>query len=82
MYRHRYFPWGISHLFILINVVAMVACSFGVIAKKYPEYSVFGLLGVVLAQGKCHLNLIQTACQFGIRPLQNGNQVSCPGGHR
>lgn len=49
--KHRYFPWGISHLFILINVVAMVACSFGVIAKKYPEYSVFGLLGVVLAQG-------------------------------
>jgi hypothetical protein len=49
--RHRHFPWGISHLFLLINVVTMVACSFGVIAKRYPEYSVFGLLGVVVAQG-------------------------------
>jgi hypothetical protein len=31
----------------------MIACSFGVIAKRFPDYSVFGLLGVVLAQGKC-----------------------------
>lgn len=30
----------------------MAACSFGVIAKKYPDYSVFGLLGVVVAQGE------------------------------
>lgn len=49
--RHRKFPWGLSHLFLLINVVAMLSCSFGVIAKKYPDYSVFGLLGVVVAQG-------------------------------
>jgi hypothetical protein len=39
-------------LFLLINVVAMLSCSFGVIAKKYPDYSVFGLLGVVVAQGQ------------------------------
>jgi len=49
--RHRKFPWGLSHLFLIINVVAMLSCSFGVIAKKYPDYSVFGLLGVVIAQG-------------------------------
>ncbi|RSH92187.1 hypothetical protein EHS25_008602 [Saitozyma podzolica] len=49
--KHRHFPWGLSHLFLLINVVTMVACSFGVIAKRFPEYSVFGLLGVVVAQG-------------------------------
>jgi len=29
----------------------MVACSLGVITKRYPEYAVFGLLGVVIAQG-------------------------------
>jgi hypothetical protein len=30
----------------------MISCSFGVITKRYPEYSVFGLLGVVIAQGE------------------------------
>jgi hypothetical protein len=35
----------------------MLSCSFGVIAKKYPDYSVFGLLGVVVAQGQ-----LSTAC--------------------
>ncbi|WVQ69288.1 uncharacterized protein L199_007505 [Kwoniella botswanensis] len=49
--KHRHFPWGLSHLFLLINVFAMLAGSFGVIGKKYPDYSVFCLLGVVVAQG-------------------------------
>ncbi|KAK1921576.1 ER to Golgi transport-related protein [Papiliotrema laurentii] len=49
--KHRHFPWGISHIFLLINVITMISCSFGVITKRYPEYSVFGLLGVVIAQG-------------------------------
>ncbi|WVN89438.1 uncharacterized protein L203_104661 [Cryptococcus depauperatus CBS 7841] len=49
--KHRHFPWGISHLFLLINVVAMLAGSFGVISKRYPDYSVFCLFGVVIAQG-------------------------------
>ncbi|WVF69777.1 hypothetical protein IAT40_004556 [Kwoniella sp. CBS 6097] len=49
--KHRHFPWGLSHLFLLINVVAMLAGSFGVIGKKFPDYSVFCLLGVVVAQG-------------------------------
>jgi hypothetical protein len=33
----------------------MLSCSFGVISKKYPDYSVFGLLGVVVAQGQSPL---------------------------
>ncbi|ODN79666.1 hypothetical protein, variant [Cryptococcus amylolentus CBS 6039] len=49
--KYRYLPWGISHLFLLINIVAMLGGSFGVIAKRYPDYSVFLLLGVVVAQG-------------------------------
>ncbi|WWC86886.1 uncharacterized protein L201_001765 [Kwoniella dendrophila CBS 6074] len=49
--KHRHFPWGISHLFLLINVFAMLGGSFGVIGKKFPDYSVFCLLGVVVAQG-------------------------------
>lgn len=46
----RHFPRGISHLFLLLNVVVMLACSFAVIGKRYPEYAVGGLLGVVVAQ--------------------------------
>jgi len=30
----------------------MLAGSYGVIAKKYQEYSIFALLGVVVAQGE------------------------------
>ena len=43
-------PWGLTHLFLLINVLAMIACSTLVIARKYSEYAVFGLLGVVVTQ--------------------------------
>ncbi|KAK8847429.1 hypothetical protein IAR55_005287 [Kwoniella newhampshirensis] len=49
--KHRHFIWGFSHLFLFVNVVAMLAGSFGVIGKRYPDYSVFCLLGVVVAQG-------------------------------
>ncbi len=30
----------------------MLGGSFGVIAKKYPDYSIYALLGVVVAQGE------------------------------
>jgi hypothetical protein len=30
----------------------MTSCSIGVIAKRFPEYAVAGLLGVVVAQGQ------------------------------
>ncbi|KAL1923735.1 uncharacterized protein VTP21DRAFT_8715 [Calcarisporiella thermophila] len=48
--RVRLFPWGLSHLFLLLNIVTMLTCSILVIAKKYPEIAVGGLLGVVIAQ--------------------------------
>ena len=59
--RHRKFPWGLSHLFLIINVLAMLSCSFGVISKKYPDYSVFGLLGVVVAQGQPSPHILEYA---------------------
>ncbi|EFE29455.1 uncharacterized protein ARB_03662 [Trichophyton benhamiae CBS 112371] len=43
-------PWGITHLFLIVNVVVMLSCSVLVIARKHSEYAVAGLLGVVVAQ--------------------------------
>ncbi len=43
-------PWGLTHLFLAVNVIAMLSCSILVIARKYPEYAVFGLIGVVITQ--------------------------------
>ncbi|CAA7268365.1 unnamed protein product [Cyclocybe aegerita] len=48
---HRHFPWGISHLFLMINVITMLVGSGAVITKKHTEYAVGGLLGVVIIQG-------------------------------
>ncbi|KXN89141.1 hypothetical protein AN958_06189 [Leucoagaricus sp. SymC.cos] len=49
--QHRKFPWGISHLFLIINVLVMLSGSSAVILKRYTEYAVAGLLGVVVIQG-------------------------------
>jgi len=65
--RHRHFPWGISHLFLLVNVIvspvlvtvdlvtvasqAMLSGSGAVITQRYTEYAVGGLLAVVIIQG-------------------------------
>ncbi|PGH07976.1 hypothetical protein GX51_01416 [Blastomyces parvus] len=46
----RGIPWGITHLFLLLNVIAMISCSTLVIARKHSEYAVAGLLGVVVTQ--------------------------------
>lgn len=43
-------PWGLTHLFLLVNVIAMVTCSTMVITRKYSDYAVFGLMGVVVTQ--------------------------------
>lgn len=43
-------PWGISHIFLLINIVVMVSGSILVIARKHSEYAVAGLLSVVVLQ--------------------------------
>lgn len=49
--RHRSFPRGLSHIFLIINVLTMLACSPAVILKRYSEYAVGGLLAVVIIQG-------------------------------
>ncbi|KAG8903045.1 hypothetical protein FRB99_003793 [Tulasnella sp. 403] len=49
--KHRSFPWGISHLFLIINVITMLAASGAIIARRYTEIAVGGLLGVVIIQG-------------------------------
>ncbi|PCH44882.1 SURF4-domain-containing protein [Wolfiporia cocos MD-104 SS10] len=48
--RHRHFWWGFSHMFLMINVITMLAGSSAVILKRYSEYAVGGLLGVVIMQ--------------------------------
>jgi len=49
--QHRKFPWGLSHLFLLINVVTMLGASGMVITKRHTEFAVGGLLAVVIIQG-------------------------------
>ncbi|TQV97184.1 hypothetical protein V2A60_000187 [Cordyceps javanica] len=47
---YRHIPSGITHLFLLLNVLAMLSCSTLVIIRKYSDYAVAGLMGVVVAQ--------------------------------
>ncbi|KAI8376499.1 SURF4 family-domain-containing protein [Radiomyces spectabilis] len=51
MQDFRHFPKGLSHLFLGLNIITMMACSGLIIVKRYQEYAVYGLLGVVIAQG-------------------------------
>ncbi|KAI1616871.1 SURF4 family-domain-containing protein [Exophiala viscosa] len=46
----RHIPWGITHLFLIFNVVVMSVCSTLVIIRRYGEYAVGGLLSVVVVQ--------------------------------
>ena len=48
--RHSTVPNGVTHLFLLVNVLAMASCSTLVIIRKYSEYAVGGLIGVVITQ--------------------------------
>jgi len=52
LYLHDYrkIPTGLTHLFLIVNVLAMVSCSTLVIARKYSDYAVAGLIGVVVTQ--------------------------------
>lgn len=43
-------PWGLTHTFLFLNVIAMLACSTLVIARRHSEYAVGGLLAVVVTQ--------------------------------
>ncbi|KAL4786117.1 SURF4 family-domain-containing protein [Aspergillus varians] len=53
LYLHDYrkIPWGITHAFLLLNVVTMAVCSILVIGRKHAEIAVAGLLAVVVVQG-------------------------------
>ena len=44
-------PTGLTHLFLIINVIAMTVCSFMIIVRKNSDYGVGGLIGVVILQG-------------------------------
>jgi len=50
LHDYRHIPYGLTHLFLLVNVVAMTTASVLVIARKYSEYAVGGLIGVVVTQ--------------------------------
>ncbi|KAF2173248.1 hypothetical protein M409DRAFT_17192 [Zasmidium cellare ATCC 36951] len=50
LYQYRYMPWGLNHLFLIVNVVAMTASSILVIARKHSEWAVGGLISVVITQ--------------------------------
>jgi uncharacterized membrane protein YphA (DoxX/SURF4 family) len=43
-------PNGITHLFLISNMVAMAACSSMVIIRKHSDYAVAGLMAVVVTQ--------------------------------
>lgn len=43
-------PKYITHVFLIVNVIAMTICSTGIIFRKHSEYAVCGLLGVVVTQ--------------------------------
>ncbi|KAI0391981.1 SURF4 family-domain-containing protein [Xylariaceae sp. FL0594] len=47
---YRHIPSGLTHLFLIVNVIAMVSCSTLVIIRKHSDYAVAGLCGVVVAQ--------------------------------
>ncbi|KAK4560476.1 ER-derived vesicles protein erv29 [Recurvomyces mirabilis] len=50
LHDYRHIPRGITHLFLIINVIAMTASSVLIIARRYSEYAVMGLIGVVVTQ--------------------------------
>jgi len=50
LHDYRHIPWGLTHVFLFVNVIAMVSCSSLVIARKYSDYAVAGLIGVVITQ--------------------------------
>ncbi|KAH9998880.1 SURF4-domain-containing protein [Xylariaceae sp. FL0662B] len=47
---YRHIPTGLTHLFLIINVVTMFVCSILVIIRKYSDHAVAGLMAVVVTQ--------------------------------
>ncbi|KAK3720434.1 ER-derived vesicles protein erv29 [Vermiconidia calcicola] len=50
LHDYRHIPSGITHIFLITNVIAMTACSLLIIIRKHSEYAVMGLIGVVVTQ--------------------------------
>jgi len=50
LHDYRHFPRGLNHIFLLVNVLAMLTCSVMVIARKNSVYAVAGLTGVIVTQ--------------------------------
>lgn len=52
IYLHdfRGIPSGITHIFLIINMIAMSVCSTLVIMRKHSDYAVAGLMTVVVTQ--------------------------------
>ncbi|KAM0723091.1 hypothetical protein Q7P37_001291 [Cladosporium fusiforme] len=50
LHDYRHIPSGITHLFLIVNVIAMFASSLMIIVRKHSEYAVMGLIGVVVTQ--------------------------------
>ncbi|KAJ1860418.1 ER-derived vesicles protein erv29 [Coemansia sp. RSA 1722] len=48
---YRGFPWGISHMFLFLNVITMLVCSSLAIGRRNTEYAVGGLFAVIVLQG-------------------------------
>ncbi|KAL1895858.1 ER-derived vesicles protein erv29 [Sporothrix stenoceras] len=47
---YRHIPWGLTHIFLIANVLTMLTCSALVIGRRYSVYAVGGLIGVVVSQ--------------------------------
>jgi len=50
LHDYRHIPRGITHIFLILNVIAMSASSILIIVRKHSEYAVMGLVGVVITQ--------------------------------
>ncbi|PIA16501.1 SURF4-domain-containing protein [Coemansia reversa NRRL 1564] len=48
---YRGFPWGLSHMFLFLNVATMLICSALAIGRRRTEYAVGGLFAVTVVQG-------------------------------
>ncbi|EFW99878.1 copii-coated vesicle protein 4 [Grosmannia clavigera kw1407] len=48
--EYRHIPWGLTHLFLVGNVLVMASCSTLVIMRRHSGYAVSGLIGVVVSQ--------------------------------
>ncbi|KAJ4353375.1 ER-derived vesicles protein erv29 [Didymosphaeria variabile] len=51
LHDYRHIPNGLTHIFLIVNVIAMTVCSIMIIARKNSDYGVIGLIGVVVLQG-------------------------------